>query len=119
MLSRLRVPLQLQMVALVLSDSHVSPPQAARLLAVFNPKVSEQEVDRAGVLLCAAVADPLDYWLDVLPLLQPHMRADLLAAVAPVGRLDLGNPSGRCCPPPPARTLHGQQLSHGRHAHEM
>ena len=46
--------MQLQMVALVLSDSHVSPPQAERLLAVFNPKISEQEADRAGVLLCAA-----------------------------------------------------------------
>lgn len=92
--------MQLQMVALVLSDSHVSPPQAERLLAVFNPKISEQEADRAGVLLCAALTDPLDYWLDVLPLLQPHARADMLTVVALIGRLDLGNPTGRCAPRP-------------------
>lgn len=87
------------MVALVLASSYVSPRQAERLLAVFNPKVSEQEVNRAGVMLAAAVADPLDYWLEVLPLLQPPARADMLAAVALIGRLDLGNPTGRCALP--------------------
>lgn len=97
--------MQLQMVALVLSDSHVSPPQAERLLAVFNPKVSEQEGDRAGALLCAAVTDPLDFWLDVLPLLQPTARADMLAVAALMGRLDLGNPTGRCARPPPTFAL--------------
>nr|CAG9553000.1 UM005_0337.1 [Ulva compressa] len=86
---------KLQMVALVLAGSCVSPKQAQRLLGIFNPKVSEQEVDRAAVMLGAALADPLDYWLDVLPLLQPSARSDMLNAVTLMGRLDLGNPTGR------------------------
>lgn len=99
------LPVQLQMMAVVLPSCYVSPQQAARLLLVFNPKVSEQEVNRAGIMLGAAVTDPLDYWLDVLPLLQPSARADMLTTAALAGRLDLGNPTGRCGPQPPAQLM--------------
>jgi hypothetical protein len=87
---------QLQMLALVASTSYVTTGQAQQLLRTFNPKVSQQEADRAGMLLHMAAIDPLDYWPDVLPHLEPSVQAHMLGLARTSGVLDLANPTNLC-----------------------
>lgn len=89
------VCVQLQMLMLVCSTSYVTTAQARRLLATFCPKVSQQELNRAAMLLHTALPDPLDYWPDLLPLQEPSVQADMLELARTAGVLDLGNPTNR------------------------
>lgn len=83
------------MLVLVMSTSYLTAKQSQKLLQTFCPAVSEQETNRAGTLLHMAAVDPLDYWRDLLPLLEKSVQSDMHELARTVGVLDLGNPTNR------------------------
>lgn len=83
------------MLVMVLSTSYLTSQQSYKLLNTFRPAVSEQEAKRAGILLHMAALDPLDYWQDVLPVLEATVQRDVHELARTAGKLNLANATNR------------------------
>jgi hypothetical protein len=92
------------MLMLVMRTSYLTSQQSRQLLNTFCPAISEKETNRAGTLLHMATLDPLDYWQDVLPVLEPSVQSDIHELVRTVGIMDLANPTNRHAAPFPQHT---------------
>jgi hypothetical protein len=86
---------QFQMLVLVMSSGYLNSRQSLQLLSTFCPSISEKETNRAGTLLHMAAVDPLDYWQDVLPVLESSVQSETYELARIAGRLDIANPTNR------------------------
>ena len=69
---------------------------AALLLRRFDASVSSTEAERAAEMLAMACADPLDFWIDVLPVVNMRLQLNITRTLSHFKAFNVTNATGKC-----------------------
>ena len=87
---------QLAFLSVACNQLLLAAEQAVVLMSMFDASRAPVLALRAAELLLVACADPLDFWLDVLPQVYAGGRAELHSMWQVLGTFNIANATGRC-----------------------